>query len=89
VSHDILGAVTDFFVNQDLKMPSDHAPIAVSLDLELLGVCVADEIKQRASLLGVQQLRDDAPNKNFLQKQAIKSHEVQHEQSHSTTNAQH
>ena len=52
IPHTMINAVNSFVVDQDLRMPSDHAPVSVSFALECLSLRDNSELQERASLLG-------------------------------------
>ena len=54
VSRELIGAIKHLRVNQDLRFPSDHAPLSVTLDFckTRLGAVGLAELVERARLLG-------------------------------------
>ena len=52
IPHTLINAVNSFVVNQDLRMPSDHAPVSVSFDFDCLSFRKNSQLHERSSLLG-------------------------------------
>ena len=52
MSKSLVHAVGDFAINHNLSLPSDHAPIGVSIDVSSLHYLTTDNLLQRASSLG-------------------------------------
>ena len=52
VPHALINAVNSFVVDQDLLMPSDHAPVSISFDLDCLSFRENSQLQERASMLG-------------------------------------
>ena len=49
----LIGAISDFSVDQNIKYPSDHAPVSVSFDFSsCLNTCKLDELVERSRMLG-------------------------------------
>ena len=52
VPRKIVDAITKFYVNQDLNMPSDHAPVTVAFDFSRCFSSIDIELIERSRLLG-------------------------------------
>ena len=53
VSQTLIDAVSNFSVNQNLKFPSDHAPVTVGFDFSVcVNVCKTEELVERSGMLG-------------------------------------
>ena len=63
-----IDAVIDFKVNKSLCMPSDHAPISVTLNMANLNISIADMIKERAALLGSYDIENQPKHQQNVQK---------------------
>ena len=54
ISNDVVNAVSYFKVDQDVRFPSDHAPVSMWLNMDALGVDDVEALTARSRMLGEQ-----------------------------------
>jgi len=76
LSHELIHSLSKFEINQDLSLPSDHAPIGIAIDVLSLSHMKLDNILLRSSSLGDHAVLHSKNNEPRLVKRPIRYDEI-------------